>query len=516
MADVEGFLSYAHLDDEFGEITEFKRALENMVSRLRGTPFMLFQDLDSLRTGDLWEKKIEAGLEEASVLVTILTPTFFNRPWCRHEVERFLELKAAQGRPAIVIPIYWLRTPVMERPELLKDHPIAQILAAVQYYNWTGHFGASLTSSPLRLALKEVAEDLINQLETASVSVSPVVIPPVVKATPKVTPRPKARVARLEITHAPVEAQLIVNGIAVVGLTYEVTLPTGEHEHLAEVVVSAPGFRSEEWDVVLVEDHTATIEAPLKPHAAPRVTPRKPVFTAPMTLEEYKAQLQPIPGGSFKRDPRSFTFTNNTITLTPFHMGRTPVTVGMWQEFAKATRNGEMPKLPESSVWIKGWDAVREHPIVRVSWDDCKAYANWAGLVLPTEAQWEYAARGGLEGKLYPWGNHEPNDQLCWTPTSGNNGTVSVERIKNVFVNGYGLVDMAGNVWEWCADWSGEYEGGNLTNPTGASSGEARILRGGSWCSDDSNKMCCAYRYWINPTFKNYDWGFRLCSSPEP
>ena len=253
MPDFEGFLSYTHLDHELGEITEFKKALENMVARLRGTPFVLFQDQDGIRTGDLWEQRIEHALTTSSVLIAILTPTFFNRKWCRYEVERFLQLKEEQGKPVVLIPIYWMKTPVMETPDLLKDHPIAQKVSARQYHNWTEHFGEPMTSPPLRRALKQVGEALLQQLATAPAPV-PVVVPAPVtppKATPRVTPRTKAHVVRLEVTNAPVGALLTVNGIAAVGLVYEFTLPTDEHEHPAEVIVSAPGFRSEEWDVVI-------------------------------------------------------------------------------------------------------------------------------------------------------------------------------------------------------------------------------------------------------------------------
>lgn len=231
----------------------------------------------------------------------------------------------------------------------------------------------------------------------------------------------------------------------------------------------------------------------------------KAIFTAPLTLAEYKAQLQAIPGGSFERE-------GFTVTLSPFQMGRTPVTVGMWQEYAKAKRSDEMPELPDFPVWKDGWDAVRDHPMVNVNWEECKAYADWAGLLLPTEAQWEYAARGGLVGKTYPWGDEEPNNQLWWRPTSGDEGTAPVERTNNVFVNGYGLVDMVGNVWQWCADWYDAYPASGEKDPHGSVSGEERVFRGGSWYSAYVDIFRCAYRLRVDPSDWYKERGFRLSS----
>ena len=231
----------------------------------------------------------------------------------------------------------------------------------------------------------------------------------------------------------------------------------------------------------------------------------KAIFTAPLTLAEYKVQLQAIPGGSFKRE-------GFTVTLSPFQMGRTPVTVGMWQEYAKAKLKGKMPELPDYPVWKDGWDAMRDHPIVRVSWEECKAYADWAELLLPTEAQWEYAARGGLVGKIYPWGDEEPKDQVWWALTSGEKGTAPVERTYNVFVNGYGLVDMAGNVWQWCADWYRAYEKRNVSNPIGTEKSNYRVLHGGSWFIDYTGDFRCAIRYRYYPSTGRSTCGFRLSS----
>ena len=239
----------------------------------------------------------------------------------------------------------------------------------------------------------------------------------------------------------------------------------------------------------------------------PRPRPPHPTgpFRAPLTLAEYKAQLQTIPAESFERE-------GFTVTLSPFQMGRTPVTVGMWQEYAKAKLNGKMPELSNYPVWKDGWDAVREHPMVRVSWEDCKAYADWGGLLLPTEAQWEYAARGGLSDKLYPWGDEEPKDQLWWTLTSGDKGTAPVERTNNVFINGYGLVDMAGNVWQWCLNWEGDYLKCAEKDPQGPEKSEYRILRGGSWDGDYVDYFCCANGIGHYPSELYDGWGFRLSS----
>jgi formylglycine-generating enzyme len=240
---------------------------------------------------------------------------------------------------------------------------------------------------------------------------------------------------------------------------------------------------------------------------------------APLTLDDYKAQLMPIPAGSFKRE-------KSIITLSAFQMGRTPVTVGMWQEYAEA--NGlEMPELPKYPVWKDGWDSVRDHPMVRVSWNDIMGedgrggYSQWASevcgttLCLPTEAQWEFAARGGLIDKEFPWGNDDPKNQLWWTPTSGDKGTASVERGNNVFVNEYGLLDMSGNVWEWCSDWYVDYAKHNETDPTGAKKGDYRVLRGGSWFFNIAVIFRCAYWGRNAPGYRVYDSGFRLVS-PGP
>jgi formylglycine-generating enzyme required for sulfatase activity len=181
-----------------------------------------------------------------------------------------------------------------------------------------------------------------------------------------------------------------------------------------------------------------------------------------------------IPGGTFQmgsNDGDADEKPVHPVTLSSFKMGRTPVTVAMWKEYCR--KQGK--KMPPTPYW--GW--LDDHPIVNVSWNDAKAYCAWAGLSLPTEAQWEYADKGGQDVR-YPWGDTFDPDKLVWYDNSGKQ-TAPVIRRDRVFVNRFGLVDMEGNVWQWCADRYGAYASASVSNPTGPRGGDKRILRGSSW-----------------------------------
>ena len=197
----------------------------------------------------------------------------------------------------------------------------------------------------------------------------------------------------------------------------------------------------------------------------------------------------------------------HTVELDAFYMDIHEVTVGQFKQFVE-----------ESGYAYDRWNNVGlpgdDYPMVQVTWNDATAYAEWVGKRLPTEAEWEYAARGGLIGKRYPWGDEISHDDANYRGTGGKDKwDSSTAPIGSFEPNGYGLYDMAGNVWEWCSDWYAEdyYSSSPLRNPQGSSSGSRRVLRGGSW-GGNTDFLRVAYRVKNPPTFTSSYQGFRCVS----
>jgi len=199
----------------------------------------------------------------------------------------------------------------------------------------------------------------------------------------------------------------------------------------------------------------------------------------------------------------------HTVKLDGYWMYKNDVTVAQYKKFCAATTR-EMPDAPEL-----GW--IDEHPMVNLSWDDANAYAQWAGAALPTEAQWEKAARG-TDGRIYPWGN-EWDAEKCNNAVSGYN-TMKTTAVGSypASVSPYGCLDMVGNVYQWCADWYDEnYKNSPKQNPTGSANGTTRVLRGGCWYDVDTRYFRAAYRDSGEPTIGFVSIGFRCAvRSPGP
>jgi serine/threonine-protein kinase len=186
------------------------------------------------------------------------------------------------------------------------------------------------------------------------------------------------------------------------------------------------------------------------------------------------------------------------VTITKgFWIGQTPVTVGAYKRNVGATGR-QMPPTPNFN---NSW-ANENMPIVNVTWDEAQAYCGWMGGRLPTEAEWEYAARGGSTEARY--GNL---DEIAWYNQNSGNRTHDVAQKRP---NGFGLYDMLGNVWEWVNDWYGEnyYPASPERDPRGPDSGQLRVLRGGSWFVNPGI-VRVSNRGWFNPANRDSTLGFR-------
>ncbi len=189
------------------------------------------------------------------------------------------------------------------------------------------------------------------------------------------------------------------------------------------------------------------------------------------------------------------------VELDDFYIGRYEVTVKEYKEFCDATSR-DMPKEP---MW--GWND--KHPVVGITWDDATQYAEWKGQRLPTEAEWEYAARGGLKSQNFTYAGANYAEIVGWFESN------SVEMVQPVGLkkpNELGTYDMSGNVWEWCSDHYGRYQQHRQKNPTGVPQGLNRCIRGGSWFGNKGN-LRTANRYYNPQGFGSNLIGFRVAMS---
>jgi serine/threonine-protein kinase len=238
------------------------------------------------------------------------------------------------------------------------------------------------------------------------------------------------------------------------------------------------------------------------------------------------AALVLIPEGEFRMgrtDGDNDEKPVRKILLPAFYLDKFPVTNARYGKFVQATGHPEPvgygfrgDRFVED---FRPWQDPRfnqpDMPVVCVSWDDAVEYATWAGRRLPTEAEWEKAAKGMLAAK-YPWGSSDPAPTKAAYGLPMESGSPAAVGSHPDGASSYGCLDMAGNVWQWCRDWYSEtaYQLDFLLLPLGPDKGEEKVLRGGSW-ANNGDLLRCTARFCYPPTRKAFYVGFRCAKNVD-
>ena len=190
----------------------------------------------------------------------------------------------------------------------------------------------------------------------------------------------------------------------------------------------------------------------------------------------------------------------HSVTLSSYHIGQTEVTQELWEAV-----------MGSNPSYFKG----SNRPVECVSWDDCQEFLSRLNRItgerfrLPTEAEWEYAARGGSRSRGYKYSGSDNIYDVAWFEKNSNDKGSSTHAVATKLPNELGLYDMSGNVWEWCSDWYGTYSSSAQSNPTGPSTGSLRVRRGGSWCLN-ARDCRVSLRFNFSPGGRSYYLGLRL------
>lgn len=217
-----------------------------------------------------------------------------------------------------------------------------------------------------------------------------------------------------------------------------------------------------------------------------------------------------VPGGCYvmgSNDGDKDEKPPHPVILPSFWIGKTEVTAGAYRAFVQATNRD----TPDTSGFCNyGKPDRADDPMNCVTWQEAADYCQWKypGGRLPTEAEWELAA-GGAQNRRYPWGSAPPEGRVCWKRLAGGKGTCPAASFPEG-ATPEGILGLAGNVWEWVGDWYADHHPAGLQRaPRGPASGQAHVLRGGSWLADDASWMRAANRIRGTPMFRGYDVGFR-------
>jgi formylglycine-generating enzyme required for sulfatase activity len=480
------FISYSHKDKDY---------VHRLYDALQAEGFEVWID-DRIHYGSEWPKVVTRNLDISDGVIVVLSNNSYESDMVQNEVTRARE-KKKQIFPLLLDGENWLIVQAKQFVDV-RDNSLP-----------TENFYKRLASvTPRNKPISSPAPPLPRE---ESKPPKPVVKP--VPAVNKIEEEQKTSTPKFEFQFLDIVAiVLIVLIVLFFGVSYGLA-------HLPATPKPSPTAQA----TSAFELPTETPEPPTETSTATLVPTPTPGIGLTMISPQDSMTLDYVPAGYFLMGStnadtlaNSDEFPQHTVYLDAFWIDQTDVTNAM---YAKCARAGVCKQPTNLSSYTRsnyyGNSQFDNYPVIYVTWNMADTYCKWAGSQLPTEAQWEKAASWDDKTKtqlVYPWGNDAPKSNLL----NYNNNVGDTTEVGK-YPNGtspYGVLDMAGNVWQWVADWydSGYYANSLSSNPLGTDSGQYLVLRGGSW-SSDYNYVRSAYRGWNDPAGWNYGIGFRCSRS---
>jgi len=421
------FWSYAHRDDDYhdGAITMLCEKLSKAIAVAGRDDFSIFQDRKDISWGKHWPSELEEGLIGSQFLIAIVSPSFFKSDYCRNELDEFLAIEQAAGRQDLILPIYYVKTSLLEVPATRDKDPLAKAIADRQYRDWRELRHLPLSDFKARCALDSLAEELVQALEHSESIAT------------------KAEVQESDFSMPFAEpADIYEPGAQEPPAEYRSRglMDEPEQSRLHNLSESQPDF--------VVSSFSGLPD---------------PGTVFRDVDEPWCPEMVVVPPGSFIMGS-SFDEVGHVENEEPQHrvriarsfaLGVFPITFDEFDHFCIETAR----RKPEDEGWGRG-----RRPVINVNIDDAEAYLAWLSEItaksygLPSEEMWEYACRAGTE-KPFSTGKSIDNEEAKLVSSSDlllddiDPGKKALTiAVGNFSANPFGLFDMHGNIGEWCAD----------------------------------------------------------------
>ncbi len=529
------FISYSQKDKYA------KKTLENLLSPLVDSKRIDIWSDDQIVFGEQWEPIIEKAVNESNILIILLSPQSSASNWVEKELKSFLLKNNTTIIPILLSPINLNNFPQIQRFQILPTNGKAIDEWADEEEAWMQ-------------VLQEIEQSLGIATEK-EIPIEPLSLDELQKLL-------KSYVAEGDLE----KTLEYLSSIVEYSTFGDIVLIKGRYRNLKRE--QRLGLITEEQrattlatiNYVLLEKIEELTEKDIQPKYLKTPAPKPTPTTAPVpTPSPTPTNINlPIPdlifvqGGSFNMgsDDSEREKPIHQVQLNDFQIGKYPITVEQYLAFVNATNSNHPEWMEEGSTYNvktgtddhykKIGEALTNPscPIVGISWYNAIAYCNWLsqqqsleavykidgkkisikknanGFRLPSEAEWEYAARGGRESKGYSYSGSNDIEEVAWYSDNANRKTQKIGQKKP---NELGIYDMSGNVWEWCQDWYKEdyYKESPTDNPSGPMEGKYRVLRGGSWVDYDYDCRV-SYRFRNSPVNRYNYYGFRISQGYYP